>query len=101
MKKDIRKNALIIGSADELGQKEMGVNKINWIGILPKTTFRAQVKIRYGANEAWAEIAPTSATQAQITFESPQRGISPGQAAVFYDGEICLGGGIIQASEGK
>ncbi len=101
LRKDIRENTLIIGAVDELGQKEMDVDKINWIGVAPKFVLRAQVKIRYGANEAWAEIKPISGTQAQITFDAPQRGISPGQAAVFYNDDICLGGGIIQSSKGE
>jgi len=100
--KDVANNTLIVGEADELGQGEMRVDKINWIsGKAPTMPFRSQVKIRYAAKEAWAEIMSTDSTRAQITFDAPQRGISPGQAAVFYDGEICLGGGTIQQSKGE
>ena len=100
--KDISANRLIIGGVEELGQRKMRVNKINWIsgGTSPSASFRAQIKIRYGAEKVWAEIKPTSNTQAQIIFDAPQRGISSGQAAVFYDDEICLGGGTIQSSKG-
>lgn len=108
--KDMSKNQLIVGEKDELGQKEMRVAKINWIsGKAPLQLFRAEVKIRYTAKEAWAEITPTNATQAQtcpescrrVTFDAPQRDITPGQSAVFYDGEICLGGGVILPSKGE
>ena len=100
--KDVAKNALVVGEAEELGSSEMLVGKINWIsGKAPAESFRTEVKIRYAAREAWAKITPINADQAQITFDAPQRDITPGQAAVFYDGEICLGGGMIQPSIGK
>ena len=108
LRKDMRKNQLIVGGVDELGQTEMRVAEVGWVsdrkslgGGEEASTFRAQVKIRYGAKEAWAEITSIGGALAQITFDVPQRGISPGQAAVFYDGEICLGGGIIQAFKGE
>lgn len=92
-------NQLVVGKAEELGSQTAQVDGINWIsGIAPDEPFRAEVKIRYTAKESWAAIAPISADQAQITFDAPQRDITPGQAAVFYDGEICLGGGTIRSS---
>ena len=100
--KDMQKNALIVGEKAELGEKMMRVAKVNWIdGKELSEEFRAEVKIRYGARETWAEIQPIGGTQAKITFDAPQSGITPGQAAVFYDGEVCLGGGTIQPSEGE
>jgi tRNA-specific 2-thiouridylase len=97
--KNVATNQLLVGTADELGSQEMNVEKINWIaGRAPDESIRAEVKIRYAAKEAWAEIVPIGASQAQITFDAPQRDITPGQAAVFYAGEICLGGGIISTS---
>jgi tRNA-specific 2-thiouridylase len=93
------KNRLVVGQAEELGSRTAAVSDINWIsGIAPREPFRAEVKIRYTAKEAWAEIMPIGADQAQITFDAPQRDITVGQAAVFYDGEICLGGGMIRKS---
>ncbi len=95
--KEITTNALVVGVADELGQRKMTVKDVHWIsGVTPSTSLRAQVKIRYTAKEAWAEILSGEEGQVQVTFDAPQRDITPGQAAVFYDGEICLGGGIIQ-----
>ncbi len=97
--KNVATNQLLVGTADELGSQEMNVDKINWIaGRAPDEPIRAEVKIRYAAKEAWAEIVPIGASQAQITFDAPQRDITLGQSAVFYDGEICLGGGIISTS---
>ncbi len=103
LRKDVEKNELVVGELDELGEKVMRIADISWVnkrkslGKEKASVFRAEVKIRYGAKEAWAEITPIGGTQVQVTFDTPQRGISPGQAAVFYDGEICLGGGIIQS----
>ena len=100
--KDPVKNRLVVGQAEELGSRTTEVSGINWIsGIAPRDAFRAEVKIRYTAKEAWAEIMPIGTDQAQLTFDAPQRDITAGQAAVFYDGEICLGGGIIQSSGEK
>ena len=99
--KEVSSNRLVVGEAEELGSSEMLVGNINWIsGKAPVDSFRAEVKIRYTAKEAWAEIKPIGADQAQITFDVPQRDITPGQAAVFYAGEICFGGGAIQSSKG-
>ena len=102
LKKDVASNRLIVGAAEELGSSEMLIGKINWIsGKTPEYPFRAEVKIRYAAREAWAEITPINTAQAEIKFDAPQRDITPGQAAVFYDGVICLGGGMIQPSTGE
>jgi tRNA-specific 2-thiouridylase len=95
--KDAKTNTLIVGPQDELGSTELLVDDINWIAGQPRTEpFRAEVKIRYTAREAGAEVAPLEGgKQARVRFEAPQRDITPGQAAVFYDGEVVLGGGLI------
>jgi tRNA-specific 2-thiouridylase len=90
-------NTLIVGEADELGSDELAAKNVNWLsGIVPDKPFRAEVKIRYTAKEAWAQVTPLEGgMQAQIQFDAPQRDITAGQAAVFYDGDLLLGGGII------
>ncbi|MBN1302948.1 MAG: tRNA 2-thiouridine(34) synthase MnmA [Anaerolineales bacterium] len=90
-------NTLIIGPKDQLGSRELAVDHINWIsGTAPLEPFRAKVKIRYTAREAWAQILPLSnGNQARVVFDEPQRDITPGQAAVIYDGNLMLGGGLI------
>ncbi|MCU0484497.1 MAG: tRNA 2-thiouridine(34) synthase MnmA [Anaerolineales bacterium] len=98
LEKDLINNALIVGTVAELGKNTLIAGNVNWIsGITPETEFRAQVKIRYKAQPAWANISPLPHDQIRIQFEQPLRDITPGQAAVIYDGEECLGGGIIQA----
>jgi tRNA-specific 2-thiouridylase len=97
IRKDLQRNALIIGPEADLGQQELRARQVNWIsGEAPLGRTRVMVKIRYKAQEAGAVITPLEDRQVQVRFDRPLRDITPGQAAVFYDGEVCLGGGIIQ-----
>lgn len=94
--KDVQNNLLIVGPREELGSDEMWVDELNWIGKSePVKSFRAGVKIRYKAPEMPALITLTENSLAHVQFESPLRDITPGQRAVFYQGEVCLGGGTI------
>jgi tRNA-specific 2-thiouridylase len=95
--KDSATNTLVVGVADELGTTDLVANGVNWIsGAAPSEPFRAEVKIRYTAREAWAQITPLAGgRQARVRFDTSQRDVTPGQAAVFYTGELLLGGGII------
>ncbi len=95
--KNIAENTLVVGTANELGRRDFYAGEFNWISARPPSApFRAQVKIRYKAPEAWARIVPISEKMVQIRLDIPLRDVSPGQAAVIYDNERCLGGGIIQ-----
>ena len=95
--KDAATNTLIVGEADELGMDELLADNVNWLsGKAPEEPFRAEVKIRYTAREAWATVTPLeNGRQARVRFDAPQRDVTPGQAAVFYIGEQLVGGGII------
>ena len=98
--KDTLSNDLIVGTKEELKQHKLSVRDLNWISIeTPIKPIRAQVKIRYKSSEEWAEITPGENGYAEVHFDHKIMGITPGQAAVFYDQEICIGGGIIQAPE--
>jgi tRNA-specific 2-thiouridylase len=100
--KQTETNTLLVGEAAQLGGSELLAGDVNWVsGEVPTELFQAEVKIRYTAQEAWARVTPLeSGRQTRVRFEAPQRDITPGQAAVFYDGELVLGGGIIQSVEG-
>jgi len=95
--KDAATNTLIVGKADELGTDELVVEDVNWLsGETPDQPFRAEVKIRYTAQEAWALVTPLEGGgQARVRFDAPQRDVTPGQAAVFYVSDLLIGGGII------
>lgn len=90
-------NTLVVGTQDELGSSELRARDVNWTaGEAPQGPFRAEVKIRYSARDAWALVTPLNGGQVKVQFDAPQRDITAGQAAVFYEGDIMLGGGIIQ-----
>ncbi len=95
--KDAVNNTLIVGLEAELGSRELAVSEVNWIARkAPAEPLRLQVKTRYTAREAWAQVTPQMGDRVQVLFEKPQRDLTPGQAAVFYEGEVVLGGGLIQ-----
>jgi tRNA-specific 2-thiouridylase len=93
---DRENNRLVVGEDGELRHDTCEVRNVNWIPCeLPENPVRARVRIRNRHVPAEAEIVPLDATTARVTFSEPQRAITPGQAAVFYDGERVLGGGWI------
>jgi tRNA-specific 2-thiouridylase len=98
IEKDLRRNTLIVGRQDELGTRELIAVHINWIsGSPPEAPFRAEVKIRYKATPAWGTITLLENERVHIHFDENLRDITPGQAAVIYNEDVCLGGGFIIA----
>jgi tRNA-specific 2-thiouridylase len=94
------RNALIVGTRDELGQDTLTAKRMNWIsGHTPDEPFRAEVKIRSKARPAPATIEPLADDRIRVTFDLAVRDITPGQGAVIYDDDVCLGGGIIERAE--
>ena len=74
---------------------------MNWIaGQPPAQPFQAGVKIRYKAVEAAGWLTPVGDNEWAVRFEQPLRDITPGQRVVFYQDEVCLGGGTILAKGG-
>ncbi len=95
--KDATTNTLVVGGEEELGSRELTVKEVNWIsGETPEEPFRADVKTRYTAKESAATISPRAGNQVEICFDALQRDITPGQAAVFFEGDVVLGGGTIE-----
>jgi tRNA-uridine 2-sulfurtransferase len=95
--KDAGTNTLVVGQEEELGTQELIAVGVTWIsGEAPSGSLHGQVKTRYTAREAAAEITSLEGNRVGVHFELPQRDITSGQAAVFYDGDIVLGGGLIQ-----
>lgn len=94
--KDFSRNALIVGPQEALGHQELIARSMHWVsGQAPVGPLRAEVKIRYKAQEAWGLVTPLENNRVHIQFDQPLRDITPGQAAVIYNEEVCLGGGII------
>ncbi len=93
---DRERNRLVVGTRDELGRQSLEAEDVNWIfGSPPSGSIEVQVKIRYRAEPRPAELLPKPGNRVEIRFREKLRGITPGQAAVFYQGDVCLGGGII------
>jgi tRNA-specific 2-thiouridylase len=94
---DRASNRLVVGEDQDLRSTICEVRAVNWISIAPPNTpVEAMVRVRNRHEPAAAEITPLDATTARVTFRQPQRAITPGQAAVFYSGELVLGGGWIR-----
>ncbi len=90
-------NTLVVGTADELGSDRLTAGRVNWVaGTPPGEPVRASIKIRYKAVPAWATVTALPGARAEVVFERRLRDVTPGQAAVFYNGEVCLGGGTIE-----
>ncbi|MCQ3938468.1 MAG: tRNA 2-thiouridine(34) synthase MnmA [Chloroflexi bacterium] len=95
--KHASRNALIVGTQEQMGTPELIARDVNWVsGAAPARPFRAEVKIRYTAKEVPAWVMPMDGDQVRVRFDAPVRDATKGQAAVFYQGELMLGGGIIQ-----
>jgi tRNA-specific 2-thiouridylase len=90
------RNAVIVGSAAELGRDHLGVRSVNWVsGQAPAEPLHCTVQIRYRAHPVPATVIPLPDGGAEVRLDGSLRDITPGQAAVFYDGDHCLGGGLI------
>jgi len=89
-------NRLVVGSREALLGRTLQVERINWVSIAPPTEpRRAFVKIRSRHEAAPALVIPEEGEAVRVEFDEPQPAITPGQAAVFYDGDMVLGGGWI------
>ena len=87
---------VVVGSSDELYAHTLHARRVNLISIPDLLEpMRVSVKIRHRHEPAPALIRKTDADQVLVTFDHPQRTVTPGQAAVFYDGDVVVGGGWI------
>jgi tRNA-specific 2-thiouridylase len=93
---DPERNAIHVGPKEEVYGNELTCSELNWIAT-PELEGPASVKakIRYSHNEANAVVAPLGEDKAHVKFREPQIAITPGQAVVFYNGDVVVGGGTI------
>lgn len=94
---DAGTHTIRVGRAEDLWRGEIEVATINWIAMPPPLDpVACSVKIRNQHAPAPARVFPHGGDRATVRFRDPQRAVTPGQAAVFYDVDLVLGGGIIQ-----
>lgn len=94
---DAKNNRVIVGDRTATLSSEFTVQRVNWMSIAePATPIKADVQIRYRAAAVPATIIPLEDSRVRVVFEQPQSSVTPGQAAVWYDGEVLLGGGVIE-----
>jgi len=95
---DAARNAVVIGPEEALMSDYLEAGEVRWHTEMPGEPLRASVQIRYTHTAAPATIEPAGDSRVRIRFDAPQRAITPGQAAVFYEGDVVLGGGVIETS---
>ena len=93
---DAADKRLVVGADADLWRRDLVAAGVNWLVDEPAGEFRAAVRIRSRHEPAPATLAPAGEGAWRVQFDEPQRAITPGQAAVFYDGDTVLGGGWIQ-----
>ena len=94
---DRANNRVVVGDDDSLRTSTCIIENVNWVSCeAPEQPLRAKVKIRHKHEPADATVDAISLNAARIQFDVPQRAITPGQAAVFYNGDRVLGGGWIR-----
>jgi len=94
---DPRRNAIVVGIKEDVFGDELIASELNWIAIKElNQPLEVEAKIRYLHKEAEAEVIPLDEEKVYIKFREPQMAITPGQAVVFYDGNIVVGGGTIE-----
>jgi len=86
----------VVGNQEELYSRTLRARRVNLVAFDDLCDpMRVQVKIRHRHEGAPAVLEKASSDEVLVTFDEPQRAITPGQAAVFYDGDIVVGGGWI------
>ncbi len=99
VKKDVKKNILYVASGDEskyLYSDSCTVTNLNWISGVPQSGSHINAKFRYRQKDNGVTIEFINEDKIKLIFDEPYKAVTPGQAAVLYDGDICLGGGLIE-----
>jgi tRNA-specific 2-thiouridylase len=96
LRKEFSANSIVVGPREALQKNHLRVRDLNWIsGSAVSAGRQLQVKIRYKTRAVNGHFITDDAGGATVKLSEPVSGVTPGQGAVFYDGDVCLGGGII------
>lgn len=88
-------NRVVVSTRDRAGQSECTVQRMNWLALPGITSpIRAEVQVRYRSGAVPVTVIPLEGDRLKLVFEEPQFGITPGQAAVLYDGDRVLGAAL-------
>jgi tRNA-uridine 2-sulfurtransferase len=94
---DAGKNQVVVGDRTAAETPEFGVQRVNWVSMTaPTAPIHAEVQIRYRSQPTGATMIPLGPDRVKVVFDEPQFSVTPGQAAVWYDGDTLLGGGVIE-----
>src|SRR5690606_1371672 len=100
--KDLARNVLIVVQGHDhpaLFRRELVAGQLAWLaGAPPAERFRCTAKVRYRQPDQPAEVMCLPDGTCRVRFDEPQRAITPGQYVVFYSGDVCLGGGVIEST---
>ncbi|MGH2538161.1 MAG: tRNA 2-thiouridine(34) synthase MnmA [Candidatus Promineifilaceae bacterium] len=95
--KDMSRNVLVVGSREQASTRHFTLRSVNWVaGRPPDARFQAAAQVRYKSQPLSAAVEALPESRAVVTLAEPALGVTPGQGAVFYLGDVCLGGGLIE-----
>lgn len=90
-------NEVVLGSNDQVYKESLTAKEVNFMPFdQPEDGYKCEAKIRYSSNTAPCTVKALKDNRVYVTFDEPQRAVTPGQAVVFYKGDLLLGGGIIE-----
>jgi len=96
-KMDRTTNTVHIGNLQKLYSGGLKASAMNWVSMeIPQETVEVSARIRYNSPEVKAYLTPVDASSVRVEFLAPQKSVTPGQSVVFYDGDVVLGGAIIE-----
>ena len=93
---DAARNRVVVGAREDLEASRARVVEVNWVaGRAPAAGTRARVRVRHRHPGAEASLEPVGEGETLLHFDAPVSAVAPGQAAVFYQGDVVLGGGYL------
>lgn len=95
--KNLENNTVTVGKEEQLYSKKVYVTDVNFLPFdILQSDIKVKAKLRYSQKESECTIHPIDESNVLLEFDTPQRAVTEGQSAVFYDGQYCIGGGIIK-----
>ena len=95
-KMDRINNSVYVGNLERLYSSGLKASGVNWVSMeIPQETIEVRLKIRYNSPEVKAYLTPADKNTVHVEFAEPQKSVTPGQSVVFYDGDVVLGGAVI------